>query len=137
MVLTGDPHNGSSAHRNLALRLSGDAVNDLYISERAVLQMCRHDIPVTELTTSTIKSDCKLQILTEKKIKLAVLDILDRAKALDAIDMILFYLSDRDVIKAIQRTDNRGVLLRINLDPNKDAFGMRKIGIPNRPNRCP
>lgn len=133
MVLTGNPHNGSSAHRNIALRFTGDAVNDLYISERAVLEMCRHDIPATDLTTTAVKSDCKLQVLTEKKIKLAVPDIRDRAKAPDAIDMILFYLSDRDVIKAIQRAHNRGVLLRIILDPNKDAFGMRKIGIPNRP----
>ena len=133
MVLTGNPHNGSSANRNIALRFTGDAVNDLYISERAVLEMCRHDIPATDLTTTAVKSNCKLQVLTEQKIKLAVLDILDRAKALDAIDMILFYLFDRDVIKAIQRAHNRGVLLRIILDPNKDSFGMRKIGIPNQP----
>jgi phosphatidylserine/phosphatidylglycerophosphate/cardiolipin synthase-like enzyme len=36
------------------------------------------------------------------------------------------------VVRALKRADERGVLIRILLDPNKDAFGRTKNGIPNR-----
>ena len=47
--------------------------------------------------------------------------------------MVLFYLSDRAVVKALTEAVKRGVDVRVVLDPSKDAFGWRKIGIPNRP----
>ena len=45
----------------------------------------------------------------------------------------MFYLSDRDVIEALLGAAERGARLRIILDPNRDAFGYEKNGIPNRP----
>jgi len=45
----------------------------------------------------------------------------------------MFYLSDRDIIKSLLRASNRGTTIRIILDPNKDAFGYKKNGIPNKP----
>ncbi len=45
----------------------------------------------------------------------------------------MFYLSDRRHIEALAAAANRGVAVRIVLDPNKDAFGHTKDGIPNRP----
>jgi phosphatidylserine/phosphatidylglycerophosphate/cardiolipin synthase-like enzyme len=45
----------------------------------------------------------------------------------------MFYLSERQVIKALESAANRGVKIRIILDPNKDAFGYEKSGVPNRP----
>ena len=44
----------------------------------------------------------------------------------------MFYLSERQIINALKDAQNRGVKLRILLDPNKDAFGRQKNGIPNR-----
>ena len=45
----------------------------------------------------------------------------------------MFYLSDRDLVKALKDADVRGVTIQILLDANKDAFGREKNGIPNRP----
>lgn len=45
----------------------------------------------------------------------------------------MFYLSDRTVIGALQEATNRGVEVRIILDPNENAFGSQKIGLPNIP----
>jgi phosphatidylserine/phosphatidylglycerophosphate/cardiolipin synthase-like enzyme len=44
----------------------------------------------------------------------------------------MFYLSDREVIDALLAAARRGVAVRVILDPNKDAFGRTKNGIPNR-----
>jgi phosphatidylserine/phosphatidylglycerophosphate/cardiolipin synthase-like enzyme len=45
----------------------------------------------------------------------------------------MFYLAERDVVRALAEAAERGVNIRIILDPNKDAFGYKKTGIPNRP----
>ncbi|MDD4363708.1 MAG: phospholipase D-like domain-containing protein [Atribacterota bacterium] len=44
----------------------------------------------------------------------------------------MFYLSHRDTIKSLIDAANRGVNIKLILDPNKDAFGRKKNGIPNR-----
>ncbi|MDN5416269.1 MAG: phospholipase D-like domain-containing protein, partial [Acinetobacter sp.] len=54
------------------------------------------------------------------------------AKANDQIDLAMFYLSERQIVKSLVAAKQRGVKLRILLDPNKDAFGRQKNGIPNR-----
>jgi len=57
---------------------------------------------------------------------------LDSMTAGESIDLAMFYLSDRDVVKALKDASARGVNIRIILDPNKDAFSREKNGIPNR-----
>jgi phosphatidylserine/phosphatidylglycerophosphate/cardiolipin synthase-like enzyme len=44
----------------------------------------------------------------------------------------MFYLSDRDVVRALLAAADRGARVRLVLDPNKDAFGRQKDGVPNR-----
>jgi phosphatidylserine/phosphatidylglycerophosphate/cardiolipin synthase-like enzyme len=44
----------------------------------------------------------------------------------------MFYLSERNVVRELIAASRRGVLVRVILDPNKDAFGRTKNGIPNR-----
>jgi phosphatidylserine/phosphatidylglycerophosphate/cardiolipin synthase-like enzyme len=55
------------------------------------------------------------------------------AVAGESIAIAVFYLSDRDVIDALADAAARGVRIRLILDPNKDAFGRTKDGVPNRP----
>jgi phosphatidylserine/phosphatidylglycerophosphate/cardiolipin synthase-like enzyme len=54
------------------------------------------------------------------------------ARVGDSIDIAMFYLSERSVIQALLAAAKRGVAVRVLLDPNKDAFGRTKNGIPNR-----
>jgi phosphatidylserine/phosphatidylglycerophosphate/cardiolipin synthase-like enzyme len=70
--------------------------------------------------------------LTENKIKKALINSINRADEGDNLAVVVFYLSDRDVIRALIKAHERGVKIRILLDPNKDAFGRKKNGIPNR-----
>ena len=39
----------------------------------------------------------------------------------------MFYLSERKIVKGLIAAHERGVKLRILLDPNKDAFGREKM----------
>ncbi len=74
----------------------------------------------------------RVQVLTESQIGAAILRNFAQARAGDGIDIAMFYLSDRDIIEALIAAARRGVAVRVILDPNKDAFGREKNGIPNR-----
>lgn len=58
--------------------------------------------------------------------------MIDAAQPGDTLDLVMFYLADRPVVRALKRAARRGVSLRVLLDPNKDAFGRTKNGMPNR-----
>lgn len=133
LVSTANPHDASHANRNVGFMFSGPAVADLYHSECAVLEISGVKPARSRLQIREETSDVTVQVVTEKKIKEAVLAVIDRANAGDTIDMILFYLAERRILTALRKARERGVRIRIVLDPNKDAFGWTKTGIPNRP----
>ena len=58
--------------------------------------------------------------------------MIESAKPNEHIDLAMFYLSERKIIQQLIDAQQRGVKLRVLLDPNKDAFGREKNGIPNR-----
>jgi phosphatidylserine/phosphatidylglycerophosphate/cardiolipin synthase-like enzyme len=74
----------------------------------------------------------QVQVLTEKAIFDAVLAMINGAKKHDHLDMAMFYLSERNIVEALKQAQQRGVIVRLIIDPNKDAFGRQKNGIPNR-----
>lgn len=135
LVTSANPHDGSSAHDNVALRFNGQAAWDLLESEKAVLAMSGKALPKVKLEQPSDITDTNLtvQVVTEQAVEKAVLAMINQAKAGDKLDMAMFYLSDREIIDALKSAQKRGVTLRVLLDPNKDAFGREKNGIPNRP----
>ena len=154
IVSSANPHDGSSAHRNVALRFGGDAVLDLLASEQALLSMSGADSswqawpssvkdallrhPVNDRTTQMLDlsqqtNQASVQIVSESKIQQAILYMLDTAFEGDKVDLLMFYLSDREVIHALKAAHKRGVQIRVLLDVNQDAFGREKKGVPNKP----
>lgn len=134
-VSSANPHDGSSAHRNAAIRFAGPAVTDLLRSENAVLAMSEIDpviFPVDK-AAPVVPESVTVQVVTESKIQDAILASLNAAQPGDRVDLMMFYLSDRHVLRALLDAHDRGVVTRIMLDPNKDAFGREKNGVPNRP----
>lgn len=136
LVTSANPHDGSSAHGNVALRFNGPAAWDLLDSEAAVLAFSGGPEPTPTLNRpsgETIDSALSVQAVTERAVEMAALDLINSAGPQDQLDLAMFYLSDRDIIGALQRAQQRGATLRVLLDPNKDAFGREKNGVPNRP----
>jgi phosphatidylserine/phosphatidylglycerophosphate/cardiolipin synthase-like enzyme len=75
----------------------------------------------------------RVKVLTEGGILAELLDRLDAAQRGDNIDIAMFYVSDRTVLESLLAASRRGVAVRLIMDPNKDAFGHDKTGIPNQP----
>jgi len=132
IVASGNAHDASSAHHNVAVRFSGHAVMDLFESELAVLRFSNGRLPTTQIVNLPEIGPVTAQVLTEKQIERIVLETLRDLQPDDRIDLAYFYLSDHGIIRALKKTHARGVATRILLDPNKDAFGYKKMGIPNR-----
>jgi len=133
MVSSANPHDASSFHGNAAVSFNGPAVIDLIKAERAVFELSGSPMP-PEINIPEIQntSEVHIQVITENKIKQAVLAALAKAGIDDHIFLVMFYLSDREIIESLKRAHLRGAKIRILLDPNKDAFGYTKNGIPNR-----
>ena len=130
-------HDASSAHSNSGVVVRDHPIiNDILASERAVVNFSDSEaaVPHIEELGDIPSSDTSLaiQLLTEQAIKDAVLHQIDSLEDGDRLDMAMFYISDRDIVNALQEADTRGATLRLLLDPNQDAFGREKNGIPNR-----
>lgn len=137
LITSANPHDGSSAHSNTAIRINKHLWQDVLKSESAVAHFS--DSTFIEPKLNLIKDDnkdeiinTKVQLLTEKAIKIKVLEMINSLQENDTLSMTMFYISDRDIVKALKRADERGVKIKLIFDPNKDAFGREKNGIPNR-----
>ncbi|MFD1887447.1 phospholipase D family protein [Paenibacillus wenxiniae] len=84
-------------------------------------------------TGTTVSDPIQLRYMTEGKVYNRVLEAINDTKKGDTLWMGMFYLADPEVIKALLAADQRGATMRLIMDPNQNAFGQDKIGIPNRP----
>jgi phosphatidylserine/phosphatidylglycerophosphate/cardiolipin synthase-like enzyme len=138
LVASANPHDASSLHGNLALRFSGAAALDLLASERAVVALSGgawpRGLPTAVPRESIVDTTSapRVQILTEGKIRDGLLAAIDGAHGGDRLDIAVFYFSHRRLVDAVVAAHKRGVGVRVLLDPNEDAFGRKKNGVPNR-----
>lgn len=125
-------HDGSSLHSNIGFVVTGDILQDIYKSEQAVAAIS--DITLSEVAWNYTSepADMQTKLVTEGKIEKTLLAMLDGASENSEVKIGVFYLADRDVVKAVKASAKRGANVDVILDPNKDAFGIEKNGIPNR-----
>jgi hypothetical protein len=133
LITSGNPHSASSAHWNVALRADGFGMAMACEAESAILEMSGAEkFKPVEVSETVATTGNQLELLTEIRIKEKVLALLNQAEPDTRMDLSMFYLSDRDVIRAFVDARQRGCNVRVILDPAKDAFGRTKNGIPNR-----
>lgn len=132
LVTSANPHDASSAHGNIGIIFNGKAALDLLHTEKAVLEFSNGPSIKFTGNVSKRKSNIDVAVITELQIKNTILNNLESLGQGDALDVVMFYLSDRDIISSLIKSYQRGVFVRIILDPNKDAFGIEKDGVPNR-----
>jgi len=134
LVTSANPHDASSLHGNVALRFEGAAALDLLASERTVAAWSGVRLPGPgPRPAPPTPEGGRLQVLTEGAIRDALLAAIGASGTGDRLDLAVFYLSHREVIEALKRARQRGAEVRALLDLNRDAFGLEKGGIPNRP----
>jgi phosphatidylserine/phosphatidylglycerophosphate/cardiolipin synthase-like enzyme len=141
IVGSANPHDASSPNSNVALKIAGAATLPLLESE---LQVARFSgwsgqLPAANAQATARSSSAaapgggRLKVVTEGGILAELLERIDSSQRGDNIDIAMFYLADRAVIESLLEASRRGVAVRVILDPNKDAFGHTKTGIPNQP----
>lgn len=138
LVTSANPHDASSAHSNVALVAAGPALHALLASELDVARFSGwagslRRRPAIADDVRDLSGSVRVQALTEGAIFDALAEELARCRAGHQIDIAMFYLADRRVLEALRAAAKRGAAVRLILDPNKDAFGRAKTGIPNRP----
>lgn len=134
LVSSANPHDGSDRNANVAMRIDGKLAQYALQSEHAVAAMSRGDVPLLVMSAQPQQQQQPyVQLLTEGRIYREVLNAINQLQRGERLDLMMFYLSERQIIEALKAAQARGAQLRILLDPNKDAFGRQKNGIPNRP----
>ncbi len=142
LVTSANPHDASSAHGNIAVEFTGQAALDLLATERTVARFSRPDLDWPEITSSrpgtekAARADppgTRIQVLTEAAIRDSVLELVNRAQPGESVDLAIFYLSQRDVVESLLAAHDRGVRVRVLIDPSQGAFGRDKDGVPNQP----
>lgn len=137
LVSSANPHDGSSHHSNIGLSFAGPAVADILRSERAVLAFSGASTQSVDDALGVVSEQAPagnalIKVVTESAIRDEALDMIRTAEAGDRLDLAMFYLSHREILRSLIQASRRGVHLRVLLDANHDAFGREKSGVPNR-----
>ncbi|MGI6606585.1 MAG: phospholipase D family protein [Peptococcia bacterium] len=155
LISSANPHDASGFHSNIAFVVEGNIIKDIVESEKAVAALsnqviavdyeAKEDEQVAEMyallqdpvlaaaNTNPTNAVAETCLLTENKIKKHLLSEIKALTQGGQIWIGMFYLADRQVIEELLLAAERGVEIRLVLDANKDAFGLEKNGIPNRP----
>ncbi|WP_211747412.1 phospholipase D family protein [Paenibacillus sp. Marseille-Q4541] len=134
IVSSANVHDPSIYHSNIAFEVSGNIIGDMLKAEQAVLDMSGGgQLPTFTPSPVNEQGSTQVRYLTEGKVANYALDLMNEAEKGDTLWMGMFYLADRDIKSSLLDAASRGVSVKLILDPNENAFGQKKIGIPNRP----
>ncbi|MCK6075754.1 phospholipase D family protein [Paenibacillus silvae] len=154
IVSSGNIHDASAYHSNIGFEVTGPVIGDIIQAEQAVVDMSGGgQLPVydasAQTSSSSFSSDSspfseaakesesegpiRLRYLTEGKVNDALLYEINQTGKGDTLWMGMFYIASPKVLEALLDASKRGTDIRLVLDPNENAFGQEKIGIPNRP----
>ncbi|MEC0242029.1 phospholipase D family protein [Paenibacillus dokdonensis] len=138
LVSSGNVHDASAYHSNVAFEVQGPIIKDILASEQAAADLSNGGqlpqyIPDENAKIKANDGPIGVRYLTEGKVYKYVLQEIDATKKGDTLWMGMFYIADEKVMNALLSAADRGVEIRLLLDPNENAFGQEKIGIPNRP----
>lgn len=134
LITSANPHDPSSYHSNVAVKIKGEVINDIIKAEGSIAALSGETLPSFqyESTTETFVPDTKVKFVTEKAICKRLLDCIQTTQKGDKIQIGIFYMSDFSIKNALEEAAERGVLIKMIADPNKNAFGVKMNGSPNR-----
>lgn len=130
-------HDPSGYHSNIGVRIEGPLLEALLEGERRVVNYTLghdKDFPTPDQLMFREKNrENKLngKIVTEGKVFHETIDMITDAKEGEALWLGMYLLSEGKVVNALEEASERGVAVRIILDPNQTSFGSEKPGIPN------
>lgn len=134
LITSANPHDASAYHSNVAVKVKSPVVSEIIEGERTVAQFSGTILPELNYKASpeTALFDTEVRYLTEKGIYDGLMEYIAAAGEGDRIDIGIFYISDFDLVRGLREAAERGAVIRVVADPNRDAFGIEKDGSPNR-----
>ncbi len=135
LITSGNPHDASAYHGNVAFEFGGPIIQEVINAEQAVISMSEPGIDLPDYHFEHVKNSGQYQIqyYTEGKTHEQIIEAINETKKGDEILLGMFYIADRSVINPLVKAAERGVDVKMVLDPNKNAFGNKKAGLPNIP----
>ncbi|WP_150270641.1 phospholipase D family protein [Paenibacillus tepidiphilus] len=139
LVSSGNVHDASAYHSNIALEVQGPILAEILRTEQAAADLSgsgpllsREPVFAPQEAQAS-SGPLAVRYLTEGKVYKYALEAIASAERGDVLWMGMFYLADDGILDALVEASARGAEIRLLLDPNQNAFGRDKIGIPNRP----
>ena len=137
IVSTANPHDAGARHSNAAFKISsGEVCRDIYQCESAVAKLSGGSLgslPAVTRPAEETPSAITTTITTDGATKTMLLDRIENTPAGSNILVAVFYCADRGIVTALESAAGKGVSVTVVLDPNTNAFGFTKHGIPNVP----
>ncbi|WP_285767973.1 phospholipase D family protein [Peribacillus sp. SI8-4] len=134
IISSANPHDASGFHSNIAFQMKGNIIGDFVEAEEAASNFSGGPKNFPKFSeASAEEGPISVQLLTEGKINTHVLKSINDTVKGDKIQLAMFYIADREVVEALTDAAQRGVKIQMILDPNQNAFGSEKIGLPNLP----
>ncbi|CAH1054304.1 phospholipase D family protein [Paenibacillus pseudetheri] len=139
LISSGNVHDASAYHSNIALEVQGPIIADILQTEQAAANLSDagplllHNPNFTQVKNLPSAEALEVRYLTEGKVYKYALQSIRSARKGDTVWMGMFYLADDAILDALVEAASRGAMVNLILDPNQNAFGRDKIGIPNRP----
>lgn len=132
LITSANPDEYGSGYSNMGLLFKNGPVKEIYDSEMSIAKFSKVDLEEYEISVVGDDSgDVSLQYLTEGKIKKNLLKEIENSGGGDEIDIAMFLLTERSVIKELIKASERGVKVKLVLDPSRNLFGRDSKGIPN------
>ncbi|MBU1557591.1 phospholipase [Patescibacteria group bacterium] len=137
-VISANPSGSGSTHSNIGFLIKDYLYKDIYTSEKTIAGIAGYDLSNLDLWNfdfvkeNTDDQNTSVQFITEGKIKEKILEAIRESQEKDSIKLAMFYFGDRDILDELVEAFDRGVEIKIILDPSKTGFGRDKYGIPSR-----
>ncbi len=142
LVTSANPSAYGSKYSNVALfveETSHGIHHDIYQSEKAIAaysdeDFVEHEFPdVSGDLVESASEPVSIQFVTEGKIRKSMTREIEHSGKGDAISVAMFLLTERNLVEALVEASERGVAIRVIVDPSKYLFGQDSEGVPNRP----
>ena len=133
IVTSSNPHNASGFHGNVAMKVTGSVLNDILEAEEAIVKYTNGGTLPRVNVEEKEDGVYQVQYVTEKKILDTMLEDIEKAQKGDRIFLGMYFIAEENLITALLDAANRGVDVKMILDPNENSFGSEKKGLPNRP----
>lgn len=135
LVMSGNASDASSAHTNTGVLIKNGIWRDITDSELKIAGFSGYSGKFMDALPQAAPDkpgEAEVSFLTEGKIAAKIEKLIGSAGSGDSIDVLMFFFSDAKIAESLIKASGRGAKIRVILDPNKDAFGMKKNGMPNR-----